>query len=69
MAIAKELLKQACERCEKHSVETPCKMQQSCPVYNLYLAATKRKKSTSRCDDVTTYQGHGDFYYPKPEMI
>ena len=68
MRNVKELLKQACERCEEHSVETSCEVRQSCPVYNLYLAATKCKKTTSQCDP-NSYQGHTDFYYQKPEMI
>ena len=68
MKSAKEVLKQACERCEIHSAETPCEVQQNCPVYNLYLAATKRKRPTPP-DDSYTYQGQAELYFPKPEMI
>lgn len=43
MSYAKYLLKQSCERCEEGNLDT-CENALTCPVYALYLEATKKEK-------------------------
>ena len=43
MSSAKYLLKQSCERCEEGNLDT-CENALSCPVYALYVEATKKEK-------------------------
>ena len=42
MSYAKYLLKQSCERCEEGNLNT-CENALSCPVYALYVEATKKE--------------------------
>lgn len=43
MSYAKHLLKQSCERCEEGNLDT-CENALSCPIYALYVEATKKEK-------------------------
>lgn len=43
MSHVKYLLKKSCERCEEGNLDT-CKNTLSCPVYALYVEATKKEK-------------------------
>lgn len=43
MSYAKRLLKKACERCEEGNLNG-CENTLSCPVYALYVEATKKER-------------------------
>ena len=49
MSYAKYLLKKACERCEEGNLDT-CDNTLSCPVYALYVEATKKEKVVYKQD-------------------
>ena len=41
----KELLQKACERCESHAKGVECEDKSNCPVFALYLVASKKKRA------------------------
>lgn len=57
------LLKQACERCEEHSANGYCECRIGCPVYGLYVEASKKTKVIYKKDT------WGVPPVPPPEML
>lgn len=62
MSYAKHLLKKACERCEEGNLDT-CENTLFCPVYALYVEATKKEKVIYKQNEWQTPPT------PKAEMI
>lgn len=62
MSYAKHLLTKACERCEEGNLDT-CDNTLACPVYALYVEATKKEKVVYKQD------GWQESPTPKAEMI
>lgn len=44
MDLADSLFKKACLRCENHAENFVCEDKKTCPVYGLYIEATKKIK-------------------------
>jgi hypothetical protein len=58
-----QLFSQICERCENHANNMNCEDMDTCPAYNLYLMAKKKRKVSYKQSDWGTPPT------PRPEMI
>ena len=58
-----DLLHQACQRCEEWSTHLKCENTDTCPVYGLFVMASKIRKIVYKTDVWKTPPP------PKPEMI
>ena len=68
MTRADQYFNQACLRCQEYSVDAECEVKENCPVYKLFLLASKPKAKTK--DNWEGCQGYSDFDPGlRPEMI